>query len=125
MRKKATSFFFTNFPDSWDSNALWKMFDRYGIMVDVYAAFKKSKLNTRFRFVRFMNVADCNSFEKTLKEIMIGDTKIIINMAKYIKVGGEGIPVESCPVKKPIPIPMGMESAKRRGPSCKDAMFEI
>ncbi|GKE20304.1 hypothetical protein Tco_1431816, partial [Tanacetum coccineum] len=27
MKDKATSFFFTNFPDSWDSGALWKMFD--------------------------------------------------------------------------------------------------
>ncbi|GJS17046.1 nucleotide-binding alpha-beta plait domain-containing protein [Tanacetum coccineum] len=52
MRKKATSFFFTNFLDSWDSKALWKMVGRYRIVVDVYVAFKKTKLNTRFGFVR-------------------------------------------------------------------------
>ncbi|GKC59160.1 protein CTR9, partial [Tanacetum coccineum] len=47
MRDKATSFFFTNFPDSWDSAALWKMFSRYGKVVDVYIAFKKTKKDTR------------------------------------------------------------------------------
>ncbi|GJZ96575.1 hypothetical protein Tco_0668909 [Tanacetum coccineum] len=55
MRKKATSFFFTNFLDSWDSKALWKMVGRYRIVVDVYVAFKKTKLNTRFGFVRPSN----------------------------------------------------------------------
>ncbi|GKD02741.1 nucleotide-binding alpha-beta plait domain-containing protein [Tanacetum coccineum] len=43
MRDKAISFFFTNFPDNWDSGALWKMFSRYGNVVDVYIAFKKPK----------------------------------------------------------------------------------
>nr|GEX09562.1 nucleotide-binding alpha-beta plait domain-containing protein [Tanacetum cinerariifolium] len=47
MKDKATSFFFTNFPDSWDSAALWKMFDIYGKVVDVYIAFKRTKRNTR------------------------------------------------------------------------------
>nr|GEV36180.1 cysteine-rich receptor-like protein kinase [Tanacetum cinerariifolium] len=46
MRNKATSFFFTNFLDSWDSKALWKMFVSYGIVVDVYVAFKKTRLDT-------------------------------------------------------------------------------
>ncbi|GKD04256.1 hypothetical protein Tco_1179230, partial [Tanacetum coccineum] len=30
IRDKATSYFFTNIPDSWDSSALWKMFNRHG-----------------------------------------------------------------------------------------------
>ncbi|GJT19818.1 hypothetical protein Tco_0878524 [Tanacetum coccineum] len=29
MRDRATSFFFTNFPDDWDTAALWRMFSRY------------------------------------------------------------------------------------------------
>ncbi|GKD18028.1 RNA-directed DNA polymerase, eukaryota, partial [Tanacetum coccineum] len=31
MREKATSFYFSNFPDSGDTNALWKMFNHYGL----------------------------------------------------------------------------------------------
>ncbi|PWA84130.1 hypothetical protein CTI12_AA162940 [Artemisia annua] len=100
MRKKATSFFFTNFPDSWDSKALWKMFGRYGIVVDVYVAFKKTKLNSMFGFVRFINIGDLDSFENRLKGIMIGNTKVIINRAKFMKVGGRGIPVDQVSDKR-------------------------
>ncbi|GJU35776.1 nucleotide-binding alpha-beta plait domain-containing protein, partial [Tanacetum coccineum] len=35
MKASASSFFFTNFPETWDSSALWKMFSRYGNVVDV------------------------------------------------------------------------------------------
>ncbi|GKE66557.1 hypothetical protein Tco_1520718, partial [Tanacetum coccineum] len=51
VRDKATSFFFTNFPDSWDSSALWKMFSR----------------------------EDC---------IIIVDSNLIINCARFNKLGG-------------------------------------
>ncbi|GKG19488.1 nucleotide-binding alpha-beta plait domain-containing protein [Tanacetum coccineum] len=46
MKDLATSLFFTNFLDSWDVSALWKMFCRYGKVVDVYVAFKRTKLGT-------------------------------------------------------------------------------
>ncbi|GKA75592.1 nucleotide-binding alpha-beta plait domain-containing protein [Tanacetum coccineum] len=85
MRDKATSFFFTNFSDTWDFGALWKMFSRYGSVVDVYIAFKKSKRDTRFYFVRFINIRDISTFEAKLKGILIGNTKLIINRAKFIK----------------------------------------
>ncbi|GKD40055.1 nucleotide-binding alpha-beta plait domain-containing protein [Tanacetum coccineum] len=106
MRKKATSFLFTNYSDSWDSKALWKMFNRYGIVVDVYVAFKKTKLDSRFGFVRFINIGDLDSFENRLKGIMIGDTRSIINRAKFIKVGGKGIPVDQVPDKRHFPAPI-------------------
>nr|GEV12432.1 hypothetical protein [Tanacetum cinerariifolium] len=73
MKSKATSFLFSNFPDSWDSSAFWKMFGRYGRVVDVYIAFKKTKKDTRFGFVRFINIGDINSFERRLKGILIGN----------------------------------------------------
>ncbi|PWA69137.1 hypothetical protein CTI12_AA284990 [Artemisia annua] len=51
MKDKAFFFFFTNFPESWDSGALWKMFtSRYGSVVDVYIAFKRTKKGSRFGF---------------------------------------------------------------------------
>ncbi|GKC91855.1 nucleotide-binding alpha-beta plait domain-containing protein, partial [Tanacetum coccineum] len=85
MQDKATSFFFTNFPDSWDSSALWKMFSRYGKVVDVYVAFKRTKPGTKFGFVMFINIDNLESFENRLKCIMIGETKIVINRAKFFK----------------------------------------
>ncbi|GJW01331.1 nucleotide-binding alpha-beta plait domain-containing protein [Tanacetum coccineum] len=87
MRDKETFFFFTNFPDSWDNGALWKMFSRYGKVVDVYVAFKRTKRDTRFGFVRFITIGDILSFESKLKGIMSGTERIIINRVKFIKVG--------------------------------------
>ncbi|GJT86178.1 hypothetical protein Tco_1067895 [Tanacetum coccineum] len=37
----------------WDSTALWKMFNHYGKVIDMYAAFKRTKLGSTFGFVRF------------------------------------------------------------------------
>ncbi|PWA58910.1 hypothetical protein CTI12_AA395960 [Artemisia annua] len=85
MKDKAISFFFTNFPDDWDTKALWKMFERYSKVVDVYIAFKRTKKNTRFGFVRFIHIRELESFEKRLKGILIGNSNIIINRAKFFK----------------------------------------
>ncbi|GKD97331.1 RNA-directed DNA polymerase, eukaryota [Tanacetum coccineum] len=99
MKDLATSLFFTKFLDSWDVSALWKMFCRYGKVVDVYVAFKRMKLGSRFGFVRFINIGEIVSFENRLKGITIGETKIVINRAKFIKVAGKGVPVDNIPKK--------------------------
>ncbi|PWA87787.1 hypothetical protein CTI12_AA066030 [Artemisia annua] len=107
MRDKATSFFFTNFPESWDSGALWKMFSRYGKVVDVYVAFKRTKRDTRFGFVRFINIGDISSFENRLKGIMIGAEKLIVNRGKFMKVDGQGVPKSKIPTSDFPPINPG------------------
>nr|GEU48239.1 nucleotide-binding alpha-beta plait domain-containing protein [Tanacetum cinerariifolium] len=48
-------------------------------------AFKKTKRNTRFGFARFVNFGDINDFEDRLKGIMIGNTNLYINRAKFNK----------------------------------------
>ncbi|GJT82210.1 nucleotide-binding alpha-beta plait domain-containing protein [Tanacetum coccineum] len=71
-----------------DSGALWKMFSRYGSVVDVYIAFKRTKKGMRFNFMRFKNIIDIMALERRLKGILISDFKLIINHAKVIKLGG-------------------------------------
>ncbi|GJX93446.1 nucleotide-binding alpha-beta plait domain-containing protein [Tanacetum coccineum] len=85
MREKSTSFFFTNFPETWDLGDLWKMFRGYGKVVDVYITFKKTKRDTRFGFVRFVNIEDMDSFERRLKGILIRNERLVINHAKFAK----------------------------------------
>ncbi|GJU73142.1 nucleotide-binding alpha-beta plait domain-containing protein [Tanacetum coccineum] len=97
MRDKATSFFFTNFPDSWDSSALRRMFSRYGKVVNVYIAFKRMKKDTRFGFVRYINFGHLETFERRLKEIMIGDSRLVINRAKNFKGGDVAFPPSDLP----------------------------
>ncbi|PWA77135.1 hypothetical protein CTI12_AA195300 [Artemisia annua] len=87
MKGKATTFFFTRFLDSWNEKALWEMFARFGTVVDVYLASKRTKLGTRFGFVRFINVGNTSYFEQKLGEICIGNTKILVKIAKYEKGG--------------------------------------
>ncbi|GKD46347.1 nucleotide-binding alpha-beta plait domain-containing protein [Tanacetum coccineum] len=97
LRDKATSLFFTNFPDSWDSTALWKMFSMYGKVVDGYIAFKKTKKDTRFGFVRFINFRHLETFERRLKEILIRESRLVINRAKFFKGGNVVLPPSDFP----------------------------
>ncbi|GJX21905.1 nucleotide-binding alpha-beta plait domain-containing protein [Tanacetum coccineum] len=98
LRDKATSLFFTNFTDSWDSTALWKMFSRYGKVVDGYIAFKKMKKDTRFGFVRFINFRHLETFERRLKEILIRESRLVINRAKFFKGGNVVLPPSDFPL---------------------------
>ncbi|PWA91164.1 nucleotide-binding alpha-beta plait domain-containing protein [Artemisia annua] len=97
MKANAHSFFFTNFPETWGSGALWKMFNQYGNVVDVYIAFKRTKKGTRFDFVRFKNVSNIGEFERRLKGILIGDSNLIINSAKFFKTKENGVPASESP----------------------------
>nr|GEU64310.1 nucleotide-binding alpha-beta plait domain-containing protein [Tanacetum cinerariifolium] len=54
-------------------------------VVDLYLAYTRTKLGTRFGFVRFINVGDTSEFEKKLRSINIGNTKLLINIAKKEK----------------------------------------
>ncbi|PWA66530.1 hypothetical protein CTI12_AA325340 [Artemisia annua] len=87
IKEKATTFFFTRFPDAWDEKALWKLFEKYGTVVDIYLASKRTKVGTRFGFVQFIKVGNILAFEQKLGEICIGNSKILVNIAKYDKAG--------------------------------------
>ncbi|GKB00934.1 RNA-directed DNA polymerase, eukaryota [Tanacetum coccineum] len=63
------------------------MFEKYGNLVDVYVAKKKTLGGDRFGFARFKNVSNTNALEKKLATIKIGYDNIVINVARYNKVG--------------------------------------
>ncbi|XP_023763922.1 uncharacterized protein LOC111912416 [Lactuca sativa] len=80
---KAVTFYVQNFPSDWSEAALWRMFSRYGAVVDVYIAKKLNRSNKIFGFVRFLRIHDPKSFEKRLNEIIIGTQKIEVNVARF------------------------------------------
>nr|KAJ0223213.1 hypothetical protein LSAT_V11C200055740 [Lactuca sativa] len=80
---KAVTFYVQNFPSDWSEAALWRMFSRYGAVVDVYIAQKLNRSNKIFGFVRFLRIHDPKSFEKRLNEIIIGTQKIEVNVARF------------------------------------------
>ena len=57
-KKVTSSFYSTNFPDHIDARALWKNCEPYGRSVDSFIARKTYKLGKRFRFVRFIRIAN-------------------------------------------------------------------
>nr|KAJ0206447.1 hypothetical protein LSAT_V11C500256130 [Lactuca sativa] len=83
INKSAISFFFQNFPHQLEEKDLWKIFQAYGLVVDVYIAKKKNIKNKRFGFVRFIKVNDPTSFERKLNDIWIGQHKLRINLARF------------------------------------------
>nr|GEW84700.1 nucleotide-binding alpha-beta plait domain-containing protein [Tanacetum cinerariifolium] len=62
--------------------------DQVEKVVDVYIAFKRTKRDTRFGFVRFINTRDVEGFERHLKGIIIVESNLIINCARFNKLGG-------------------------------------
>lgn len=66
-------------------------------MVDVYIVFKRTKRDTRFGFARFINIGDLESFERSLRGILIGNAKLVINHSKFIKVRDSDIPPSEFP----------------------------
>nr|KAJ0218832.1 hypothetical protein LSAT_V11C300154990 [Lactuca sativa] len=83
INRVAISYFFQNFPYQLEERDLWRIFQEYGLVVDVYIAKKKNIQNKRFGFVRFIRVNDPTGFERKLNDIWIGQHKLHINLARF------------------------------------------
>ncbi|XP_057443861.1 uncharacterized protein LOC130736017 [Lotus japonicus] len=90
-----TSYVFTNFPEEWDEKSMWGVFQRYGRVWAVFISPRRDRRGKRFGVVRFMNVQDPKQFEWKLDGIIIGSTKLHVNIPRFIK----GV--------KATPIPLG------------------
>ncbi|PWA40166.1 hypothetical protein CTI12_AA569390 [Artemisia annua] len=85
--EKGEKLLLLKFPDNWDGRALWKMFEKYVNLMDVYVAKRRTLGGDRFGFARFKNVININALEKKLATIKIGFDNIVINVARYNKAG--------------------------------------
>ncbi|GJZ48173.1 putative RNA-directed DNA polymerase [Tanacetum coccineum] len=95
---------------------------RYGNVVDVYLAFKRTKMGSKFGFVRFKNVGNVREFEKRLKGILIGDSKLVINVAKFFKSKDKGVAVAPLPTRYQFH-PYQKEVRKQFNHSFKEAVI--
>ncbi|KAL4555405.1 hypothetical protein LXL04_038023 [Taraxacum kok-saghyz] len=80
---KATTFFFTNFPEQWNEDKLWQEFRRSGTVVDVFVARKRNRVGRKFGFVRFLKVTDIAKKESELNNLWLDKFKLKANLAKY------------------------------------------
>ncbi|GJX08121.1 nucleotide-binding alpha-beta plait domain-containing protein [Tanacetum coccineum] len=88
------------------------MFSKYGNVVDVYITFKRTKKGTRFGFVMFINIGEPASFERKLKTIVIGETPLVINKAKFFKLGNNGFTAYDFPEVSRVRIPIEEDNAR-------------
>ncbi|KAI3792215.1 hypothetical protein L2E82_06088 [Cichorium intybus] len=64
-RDHPTSFYVSNLPEGATVNEIWKKFEGFGKLVDVYIARKKERSGARFGFVRFAGVQDAKAMEES------------------------------------------------------------
>ncbi|GJS88299.1 nucleotide-binding alpha-beta plait domain-containing protein [Tanacetum coccineum] len=65
--KSFSSIFVSNIPWNASVQDLWDICNKWGVVIDVYIAAKRSKSGHRFGFVRFINVNDINQLVSNLR----------------------------------------------------------
>ncbi|KAK2430143.1 hypothetical protein P8452_43597 [Trifolium repens] len=101
LDKVTTSFFCTNFPDEATTGDLWKIFQGFGKVGEVYIPKKKDKKGKRFGFVKFKEVDDVEALSESLKEVWMGSFKLWVNLSRFKRSDGKGEQAKSIPVPKP------------------------
>jgi len=76
-------FFFTNFPHEYAERDMWKIFQRWGKVADVFISRRLNSGNRRFGFVSFQGVVDAHALERRLDAIWIGLWKLRVNLPKF------------------------------------------
>ena len=70
-RPDITSFYFSHFPDYVREKDLWKIFQEWGKVWEVFIPTKRNKQGHRYGFVRFKGVEDGDRLERILDTIYI------------------------------------------------------
>ncbi|KAH1209394.1 hypothetical protein GmHk_15G043943 [Glycine max] len=78
-----TTFYFSHFPNAFGKKDLWKVFNRWGHVNEVFIIPKRSKKGWRYGFVRFWGVNDIVRLERHLHCILIGNMKMQVNAPKF------------------------------------------
>ncbi|GKV47547.1 hypothetical protein SLEP1_g54442 [Rubroshorea leprosula] len=88
---QATPFFFTNFPEDWTFEQMWRTFNRLdgGRVIEIECPKKRDRLGRRFGFVRFLEVKDTGELERKLNQIQIAGIKLQANKPRFGKTWHE------------------------------------
>ncbi|GKV28743.1 hypothetical protein SLEP1_g37755 [Rubroshorea leprosula] len=83
LYKQATPYFFSNFPDDWSYADMWRTFQKFGRVYDIYSPNRRSRNGSRFGFVRFLDVINKRELEMQLDQIWVGGQKLWVNTPRY------------------------------------------
>ena len=81
--RKITTFFFSHFPYSYGEYDMWKVFQRWGRVTEVFISRRLDKWGHRYGFVRFLEVKNEQNLQRELDSIRIGSTKLHVNKPRY------------------------------------------
>lgn len=81
------SYFFSEFPEDFDAKAMLGVFQFYGRVVEVVIPNKRNKQRKRFGVTRFCDVEDADLFAIKLDNIIIGSTKLHVNLPRFVRDG--------------------------------------
>ena len=88
-RHDITSFYFSHFPDEVHEKDLWKKFQEWGKVMEVFIPQKRNKHGHRYGFVRFKGVDDVDRMERRLdNNIYLQGRKLFVNKPMFQR--GEG-----------------------------------
>ena len=86
QRKGLTTFYFSGVQEMHSDRFMWKVFQRWGRVWDVYMPGKVNRQGERFGFVRFMEVREPKKLELELQTLTIGSVRIQVNLPKHARV---------------------------------------
>jgi len=78
-----TSFFFSNFPNDYSETDMFKVFQRWARVKEVFVSRRLNKWGRRFGFVRFFDVKNVKRLESELDQLYVGNKKLYVNIPKY------------------------------------------
>ena len=90
-----TTFFFSNFPNEFGELDMYKVFQKWARVKEVFIARRLNKWGMCFGFVCFFEVGNAVSLEKKLDQIYIGNIKLYVNIPRYRRYESDpsGVPI--------------------------------
>lgn len=82
LKSVSTSFFITNFPPLISVSELWKRFNEWGTVVDVFVSKRRSSAGKPFGFVRFVKVADNHVMVGNLRTMWFGNYHLFADVVR-------------------------------------------
>lgn len=82
-----TSLFFTDFPNGWPRAEMWRHFQNFGHVVDVFVPKKKSREGKEFGFGRYRGVRNPDNLSLHIHSVKIGTNVLTINVSRFQRNG--------------------------------------
>lgn len=93
-KANVVTFFFNNFPENCHPKVLWKVFEKIGVVRDVFCPKKIDKKGKAFGFVRFEGLNEEETLLEKLNGIWIGSFKIRAFVPRFKRERGQKIVTE-------------------------------